>query len=117
MTDVGIPTAPLCDPQSGEVTPAWRRFLMSLLARTGGSPGPGTAPATVLTPAASPFVYAPGIAGTLFVSGGGVEAMTVRRRAGTAYPVGHFYGAFPLAPTDSVSITYLSAPQLVFFPE
>ena len=34
-----MPTSPLVDPASGEITPAWRMFLLSLYERTGSAPG------------------------------------------------------------------------------
>ncbi len=35
----GIPTAGFLDPDSGDITPAWRAFLLSLWRRTGGAVG------------------------------------------------------------------------------
>lgn len=35
----GFPSSPLVDPTSGEITPVWRSFLLSMFARTGGAAG------------------------------------------------------------------------------
>jgi hypothetical protein len=37
--NTGVPSAPLVDPVSGQVTPAWRAFLLALYQRTGGAVG------------------------------------------------------------------------------
>jgi len=37
--NTGVPSAPLVDPISGQVTPAWRAFLLALYQRTGGAVG------------------------------------------------------------------------------
>jgi len=37
--NTGVPSAPLVDPVSGQVTPAWRAFLIALYQRTGGAVG------------------------------------------------------------------------------
>jgi hypothetical protein len=37
--NAGFPAAPLVNPQSGEVTPVWRSFLLALFNRTGQSAG------------------------------------------------------------------------------
>jgi len=37
--NAGVPTGPFVDPVSGEVTPAWRAFLVSIYRRTGGAIG------------------------------------------------------------------------------
>jgi hypothetical protein len=40
--NTGVPSAPLVDPVSGQVTPAWRAFLIALYQRTGGAVGQST---------------------------------------------------------------------------
>ena len=37
-----MPSAPLVDPASGNITPAWWHWMLSLFARTGSAPGVGT---------------------------------------------------------------------------
>lgn len=34
-----LPSSPLVDPVTGQVTPAWRAFFLAMLLRTGGGPG------------------------------------------------------------------------------
>jgi hypothetical protein len=36
---IAVPSGPLVDVTTGEVTPAWRAFLIGLYGRTGGAPG------------------------------------------------------------------------------
>jgi hypothetical protein len=124
--DVGFPTSPCTDPATGEVTPMWRRFLQVLWQRTGETTAPaigvssdainqlGRKTPTVVIPTGSPFRYTPSTRGTLFVAGGGVEALTITRGTTTA-AVGGFYGGMPMSSSDTATITYLTAPQLVFF--
>lgn len=131
--DVGFPSSPCTDPASGEVTPAWRRFFTVLWQRTGEVRAPaiglaidtintqlqtllalGSRTPVTVTPTASPFSYTPTSRGTLFVSGGGVEAMTITRGTTTA-PVGGFYGGVSMSSSDTLTITYSAAPQLTFF--
>ena len=37
--NAGFPSSPLTNPQTGEVTPVWRAFLLALFNRTGQGPG------------------------------------------------------------------------------
>lgn len=114
MTDIiGMPTAPLLDPATGDIADVWRQFLVLVFRRLSGSQ---TRAPVALTPAASPFVYTAPYDGTLFAAGGGIESMTLQRGTGTSYPVGGFYGGTPLRSGDQVTIRYLTAPALVFFP-
>jgi hypothetical protein len=110
---LGMPTAPLLDPATGDVADVWRQFFVLVFRRLSGSQI--RAP-VVLTPTASPFSYTAPWDGTLFASGGGIESMMLKRGAGTPYPVGGFYGATPLRAADQVTIRYVAAPTLVFFP-
>jgi hypothetical protein len=123
--DVGFPTAPCTDPQTGEVTPAWRKFLQVLWARTGETTAPargvslaalGALPSVTVIPSASPFAYTAPSFGTLYVAGGGVTAMTLRRGSGVAFLVGAFYGGKRMAPDDVLTITYSTAPIINFLP-
>lgn len=70
----------------------------------------------VVTATGSPFTYTAPYNGTLYVSGGGIESMTLKRGGAAAYPVGQFYGAKPLRAHDALTIRYSNAPALVFFP-
>jgi hypothetical protein len=123
LYDTGFPDAPFADP-TGQIMPVWRRFLMTLWFRTGQAAAPAVGAPTdlsgrtpiVVSPTGSPFTLTPPCRGTLFVSGGGVEAMTIRRKSGTAYPVGGFYGGITLTASDTLTVTYLTAPTMVFFP-
>src|SRR3954469_12594302 len=133
--DAGFPSTPLTDPASGEVTPAWRGLLQTLWARTGQTTAPaigvgigalnaelqallalGGLPSVTLTLGASPYAYTPPSTGAVYVSGGGVTAMTVRRGTGAAWPVGQFYGGHPVTAHDVLTVSYVVAPVMVFFP-
>lgn len=115
----GFPTAdaPLTD-ANGNLSLVWYRFFISLFARTGGATGvtsnANSAP-TVITPHNSPLTFNPSVAGSLIVSGGGVTAMTIHRGS-QSVAAGKFYGAIPLATTDSVVISFMNPPKLTFFP-
>jgi hypothetical protein len=39
VTDVGVPVSPFLDPGTGDISAAWRAFLLSLHIRTGGNIG------------------------------------------------------------------------------
>ena len=39
VTDVGVPVSPFLDPGTGDISAAWRAFLLSLHVRTGGNIG------------------------------------------------------------------------------
>lgn len=113
---LGFPTAPFLD-ENGDISLVWRQWLVGLQTRTETLPSAGQAASAIqLLPAASPFTYSAPFNGVLFASGGGIEAMTIRRGIGPAWKVGGFYGGVPLRRSDVLSITYLSAPTLVFFP-
>lgn len=99
----------------GAWTQAWWRFFASV-AQSVNSQATGANPQPV-TVGASPYTFTAGQAGALLVQGGGVSAMAFSRDGLTWYPLGSFYGLFPLSPGDMVRITYPgAAPVLTFVP-
>ena len=68
-----------------------------------------------ITPGASPYTYTASVAGTVFVSGGTVSAITFTRSSSTI-PTGFLAGAIPLRAGDSVTVTYSAAPTMNFAP-
>ena len=110
-----VPTTPIVGP-NGIVTIPWWYFFQRLFARTGGGTGGDFGPGQRLNLTGSPFAFSPGQNGTLFVSAGGIYQMTISRAGGTAFPVGVFYGAFPMASSDMITVHFVGTPELVFYP-
>lgn len=110
-----IPTTPIVGP-GGIVTIPWWYFFQRLFTRTGGGTGGSFGPGQIIHLTASPFSFTPTTNGTLFVSGGGIYQMLISRSGGTNFPVGGFYGAFPLAFGDMITVRFVGSPELVFFP-
>ena len=109
-----VPAAPMVGP-AGVATHVWRYFFQQVLTRTGGASGNDFGPPSSVTLTTSPFVFTAPAAGTLFLSGGGIVALTIAR-GGVGFPTGSFYGAFPMAQGDTTTIRYVRAPAAVFFP-
>lgn len=114
---LGFPSSPFIDQATGDVALVWRQWLINVFRRVNTLPTDAQASApVVLTPISSPFTYTAPYNGTLFAAGGGIEKMTVQRGSSTPYAVGQFYGATPLRAHDVLTVRYLTAPALVFFP-
>jgi hypothetical protein len=117
--DTGVPTAHFLDPATGDISTPWRLFLLQLYNRTGGTQGidaaAGRSAASSITPSASPYRYTASTPGTLYIAGGGVQAVTLQRATRTAR-IGNFYEGIRMFIGDIVTITYSSAPILNFFP-
>ena len=65
---------------------------------------------------ASPATYFAPVRGTAYISGGTVSSITLTRGAVSGLATGVVAGAFPLAPGDSLVITYSVVPVLNFLP-
>lgn len=96
---------------SGNFVPPWYRFLGSLAQSASQDSGANPVP---VTPPGSPYSYRAPADGALIVQGGGVSAMAFSRDGLTWYPLGSFYGMFPLSAGDQIRITYVAAPALTF---
>lgn len=116
QADLPAPTTPIVDPQTGLIDQTWWYFFQRLFARTGSGTGGAFGNPGVITLGASPFTYTATVNGNAIVSGGGVARLEIARGNGTFYLTGSNYGAFPLAVGDKLRMTYIGAPQLVFFP-
>lgn len=106
--------------EDGNISQPWYHFLVKLWVRTGSEQGDATygdQVETVLTPTSSPYTFTPSLNGTLLVTGGGVAAMTIQRgTTGTKRNVGQFYAGHRLSANDIITISYVSLPQISFFP-
>lgn len=77
------------------------------------SQNPPTNPVTV---GASPFIFTPGVAGLVLISGGTITSISYMRN-GLAYTVGVGAGAIPVTPNDSIRVIYTVAPSMAFIPQ
>jgi len=109
-----VPAAPMIGP-GGVVTHTWRYFFQQVLTRAGGASGNDFGAPASVSLTSSPFVFTAPSGGALFLSGGGISALTIAR-GGVGFPTGSFYGAFPMAQGDTMTIRYVRAPAAVFIP-
>lgn len=98
---------PVAD-DNGNITPAWFRFLASLVKQP--------APSQSVTVGASPFSYPANSSGSLIVQGGTVSNVSVIRGTSTIN-VGATYGIFPASTGDVFKVTYSVAPTMTFLPD
>ena len=93
----------------GTVNPLWRNFLQGVYTAT--NPGQPT----VVQATGSPLVFQPKSAGTLYVIGGSVSALTIQR-ADTIVHTQAANSGFRIALGDTVTVTYSVAPTMTFMP-
>lgn len=93
--------------QGGRPTMEYQRFFNALV-----SASQSVEPITI---GASPYTYTASIIGTLFVSGGTVSDITIRRGTVTV-PTGVLAGPIPLTNGDIATVTYSVAPTVNFVP-
>jgi hypothetical protein len=102
------PTLPVTDPQTGLVASIWYQFLVRLSQLSAERP---IAPVPV---GASPFVYTASTIGNIFISGGMVSAIALKRSGvNLACPENIF---IPVAANDTVIVTYTGLPTMTFIP-
>lgn len=88
----------------GRVTTVWQRFFNALVRPAD--------PIVAVTPTGSPFAYMAGAGGNLYVVGGTVSAITLKRSTTTVTVT----SPVPVANGDTVTVTYSGAPTITFVP-
>ena len=97
---------------TGAVTTAWYRFFVQLWQLAGGS---SASPISAVTPGASPYAYTATAEGHAYVDGGTGVSVDLMRQ-GASFTLAPVSGFFPLATGDVLTITYTTAPRLLFVP-
>lgn len=107
MTPPIVPNSnqPLVDSR-GMVTQIWQRFFNAII-------GPAGA-VSAITVGASPFTFTASQRGSVAISGGTLTSV-VLNRAGTSISLGTGRTA-PVAPGDTVTVTYSVLPTMTFVP-
>jgi hypothetical protein len=71
-------------------------------------------PESAITPGASPYTYTALFEGWMLVQGGTVSAIALQRTS--SHTTGLMAGVFPMSRLDQITVTYIGAPTMVFFP-
>lgn len=126
VSNVPIQTQPI--DRAGYFSTPWIHFFQFLYSRIGGSTAPSNTaladaitggnagPIVPITVSASPFVYTAPSAGSVVISGGGIENVEFDRAPAGFITVGAFRGSFPVAQNDQLRVTYTTAPTMTFIP-
>ncbi|VVE31642.1 hypothetical protein PEP31012_03709 [Pandoraea eparura] len=102
--------------ENGKVQMVWWQYLLTLFDRTGSASGnsPGGAPVTVPI-GSSPLQYKAPADGALFISGGGVTGVQLRRGSAPYFNTGQFYAPVPMSKGDFINVTFINPPPTVMF--
>jgi hypothetical protein len=95
--------------KNGQTSSPWYRFFQAVFEGT-----PPSAEVTIPINA-FPFSYTAPVKGFLIVSGGTVTSIQFTRTVTTL--TGQTSGIFPLSQGDTLTITYLSQPNLLWVPQ
>lgn len=110
-----LPTALPLNPD-GTFTHAWWYYFQRMFARTGGGTGGDFGPAAAIELGASPFRFVAPSSGSVLVSGGGITLLRYSIDGTKWFSTGSYYGAFPVAATALLEVTYVRTPIMTFFP-
>lgn len=104
--------------ENGNISTVWWQYLLTLFSRTGGASGnsPGGVPVTVPI-STSPLQYVAPADGALFISGGGVTGVQIKRGNAPYFNTGQFYAPVPMSKGDLIQVTFITpAPVVMFLP-
>lgn len=108
-------TAPLVDPNTGNIQQVWLQLLINLWNRTGGGSGGMSGPITNVSIGTSPFAYTASVAGNLWISPGTYSDVKLTR-LGVTLDFGKVTrGIFPMSLGDTITITYTTLPPAIYF--